>query len=375
MRSVGLDILRIIAVFLVLGNHLRLSASMWESLPKLVRILLRCWIRGGWVGVDLFFVLSGFLVSSLMFREHRRYGQVNLTRFLIRRGFKIYPAFWVFLAFSICVQCRLGYGPSLKNVLGELLFLQNYLGAIWNHTWSLAIEEHFYLGIAALFGCWAWFTPKHTFSAIPIMFVFLGSLCLVLRIANSAAFPEYSFVRDLARTHLRIDSLFFGVLLSYLCIFRNLEEKLASLPTWLFFAVGCSLLSPAFIFSRESNNWILTVGVVLFYIGSGSILMGALRFPKSNSVPINCLGLLGAASYSIYLWHMPVNVWGWRLMRKVCGLDGFVSYFIVYIIGSCLFGLVMSRVVEFPILRLRDFLFPSEIRANAKESEAPAPTL
>jgi peptidoglycan/LPS O-acetylase OafA/YrhL len=109
------------------------------------------------------------------------------------------------------------------------------------------------------------------------------------------------------------------------------------------------------------------VGVILFYVGSGFILIGALRLPESNSLPLKFLGLLGAASYSIYLWHIPVGNWGWPVVRNISGLDGFPFYFCVYVIGSCLFGLVMSRLVEFPVLRIRNLLFPSPIRLNSSK--------
>jgi peptidoglycan/LPS O-acetylase OafA/YrhL len=143
MRNLGLDLLRFVAVFLVLGRHLHL--------PPDASPILDSWKRGGWVGVDLFFVLSGFLVSSLLFKEQIRTGSVDMWRFLIRRGFKIYPAFWCMLRFTLTVQNMQGTPPNTQTLLGELLFLQNYLGGIWPHTWSLAVEEHFYLGIAALF--------------------------------------------------------------------------------------------------------------------------------------------------------------------------------------------------------------------------------
>src|SRR5213594_2434573 len=88
MRIVQLDLIRCLAVLLVLGRHMtpcprETSYLMWA--------LTSVWGRGGWIGVDLFFVLSGFLVSGLLFREYKSREAVNATHFLIRRGFKIYP--------------------------------------------------------------------------------------------------------------------------------------------------------------------------------------------------------------------------------------------------------------------------------------------
>src|SRR3712207_3121730 len=131
MRNIGLDLLRMLAVLLVIARHLHLP----ETCPPWVIGV----VRGGWVGVDLFFVLSGFLVSSLMFREYQRRGSVNIQRFLIHRGFKVYPAFWLFLLFTLIMRQFYGQQPDIRQVIGEALFLQNYLGGVWNHTWSLAV--------------------------------------------------------------------------------------------------------------------------------------------------------------------------------------------------------------------------------------------
>src|SRR3990167_6747089 len=87
-RLVQLDILRGIAVLLVLGRHIPMTQEP-------VRGFLGWWMRAGWTGVDLFFVLSGFLVSGLLFQEYKRHGDIRLGRFFIRRGLKIYPAFYV----------------------------------------------------------------------------------------------------------------------------------------------------------------------------------------------------------------------------------------------------------------------------------------
>src|SRR5258706_12209135 len=93
-RNQALDILRGIAILIVLGRHLFFLPT---DLPPPADLFFRTWIRCGWAGVDLFFVLSGFLVSGLLFQEFARNGNVAVSRFLIRRGFKIYPAFYVFL--------------------------------------------------------------------------------------------------------------------------------------------------------------------------------------------------------------------------------------------------------------------------------------
>src|SRR5262249_45088549 len=85
------------------------------------------WFRQyGSLGVDLFFVLSGFLVSGLLFREYLSRGRADVGRFLIRRGFKIYPAFYVFIALTVVLRIRLGDSLTLPQILSEALFVQNY---------------------------------------------------------------------------------------------------------------------------------------------------------------------------------------------------------------------------------------------------------
>ena len=110
-RDPGLDLLRCLAVILVMFRHYYVTD--WLT-------------RGGWIGVDLFFVLSGFLVAGLLFKEYQRTGRVNGTRFLIRRGFKLYPAFWFVLFLNGWYLFHKGIGFSGKQVAAELLFIQNF---------------------------------------------------------------------------------------------------------------------------------------------------------------------------------------------------------------------------------------------------------
>ena len=367
MRILGLDLLRLIAVILVLVRHV--------NLPDQANIVLRIGEWGGWVGVDLFFVLSGFLVSLPLFREYQQNGTVDVKHFLLRRAFKIYPAFWCYLLLTFCVSFVLERYTSWRSLLSELLFVQNYFGSYWfEHTWSLAVEEHFYLGVAALFAYWVWLKPEHSFSTLPAMFVGIGFLCLLFRIINLFAFPEYSYWHHHYGTHIRIDSLCFGVLISYYHVFHQLDQKLAFLPGWILFLVGGVLLAPAFVYPLETTRWIPVIGFILFYVGSGAILMGALRLSKSRSIFLNYLGVLGASSYSIYLWHLPMNHWGWRLVERMRGLESYSFYLLFYLFGSCLLGFVMSRMIEVPALRLRNSLFPSGLRSTPRiEFSVPGP--
>lgn len=142
-RNLTLDVIRFLAILLVFFCH----TMVWVGGPAIPAALE----RGGGSGVDLFFVLSGFLIGGLLFLELKRYGRINLKRFYIRRGFKIYPAFYCLLASTLVVQKleHLPFPPA-RPLLGEVFFLQNYLGGIRGHTWSLAVEEHFYIVLPLL---------------------------------------------------------------------------------------------------------------------------------------------------------------------------------------------------------------------------------
>jgi len=362
MRNIGLDLLRMFAVLLVIGRHL--------VLPETCPTLLRSIAGGGWVGVDIFFVLSGFLVSSLLFREYNRDRSVNIKRFLIRRAFKIYPAFWLFLLVTLIMRHYIGEENGTQPILGEVLFLQNYLGGLWNHTWSLAVEEHFYIGLAILVTWMVAAKPVNPFRRIPECFALIAAVCFGFRVLNLAIFPEFSHKAYLFGTHIRIDSLMFGVLLSYLWTFHELQDRTARIPSLALIATGALLLWPAFAFQVETNKWISIVGVIFFYLGGGLWVIAALRWETSESRVIRAVAGLGAASYSIYLWHMPVATWGYQIATSIIGYDNYALYLFNAVVGACVFGWVLNRLIEHPVLLIRDRLFPSQSRAIADKQSS-----
>ena len=217
MRNLGLDILRFIAVLLVVVRH----GEFTQILSPLTEVIQ----KGGWVGVDLFFVISGFLISSLLFREFSQTQNISIKRFLIRRGFKIYPPFWVviglsFLGFKIVKQTC-----SASQIAAELLFVQNYWPGIWLYTWSLAVEEHFYLGISFLFWIFKKLGLSQMIKLLPIICFVVCVLCFGLRYREISGNGPYFYFLYAFKSHLRIDSLCFGVFISYLVYFKNFGKN------------------------------------------------------------------------------------------------------------------------------------------------------
>jgi len=353
MRNLGLDLLRVFAVLLVMGRHLQI--------PPDANALLQAWHRGGWVGVDVFFVLSGFLVSGLLFHEHRKTGTIRRGRFLIRRGFRIYPAFYLFLGYSLWLYRNDANGVPPERILGELLFLQNYLGAIWVHTWSLAVEEHFYLLLAVGFPLLLKLRSDG-FDRLPLIFGVVAVVCLGLRAVASAVEPEFLPFHHLYPTHLRMDGLFFGVLLGYLFHHRDLVERIRWVPSWALLLAGGAMLAPAFLFEIEETPWIPVFGLALFSLGSGCLLLAAIRWERSDLALVKGVGALGAASYSIYLWHVAVEYetqfWIADLAAEGRLSNPWALYAAVYLTLSFALGLLMNKLVEYPTLKVRDRLFP-----------------
>jgi peptidoglycan/LPS O-acetylase OafA/YrhL len=356
-RSMALDFLRGFAILLVIGQHGGISLDGRSVLGTLAW----GWTQGGWMGVDLFFVLSGFLVSGLLFREYQRYATVSVGQFLIRRGLKIYPAFYVFLAYTI-VSPLLGADTRLTPaaIASEAMFVQNYGPRLWWHTWSLAVEEHFYLLCAV--GVWLLARrskpPQDPFRPLPWIFVMLAILCLAARLATGRMLP-FKPRTHIFPTHLRIDGLMFGVCLSYLYHFRR-----ALLTAWvkgrelLLVAAGALLLLPAFLWPIDTFL-LHTVGLTALYLGSGLIVVALVFHGIGRSLPVRLVAWIGSSSYSIYLWHLAVRFWIWRGAAAFGSPASALHVFALYAVGSVLLGALMAWLIEMPVLRLRDRLVPS----------------
>lgn len=361
-RDIWLDVLRFGAIFLVLGSHLRdIPADCGSAMARFALL----WKRGGWVGVDLFFVLSGYLVSSLLLAEIQKTGKASISRFLIRRGFKIYPSFYLALAFTLAWRlASTDDSLSRGRLVGELFFLQNYVGMYWQHHWSLAVEEHFYL-LLALGVCITqqirsrYVITLKEFRWLPWAWAASVLSCLVLRMRVGLELP-FDVHTHLIPTHLRIDSLMTGTLLSWLMhqrfpMFRPRQQ------TRLFLLLsGVALFIPPFVWDFTQFWWVLPFGASLHAVGASMLILAGFSGQSSGSATMKCMAWIGARSYNIYLWHMPWLFWLNPMLCRHLGIqDNWALCTALYLAGSVILGTLMTTAVERPFLRIRDSIFPS----------------
>lgn len=341
MRIVGLDILRSVAILLVLFRHSQLFSNPLFDF--------------GWLGVDLFFVLSGFLVSGLIFKEYKKRNKLNIKRFLLRRGFKIYPAFYIFLVGSIIIEhYRDGFVPTIPSLLGEVFYLQSYLSHIWTHTWSLAVEEHFYLAIA-LFSFIGYKTrsfEKRTLVISSLIGLLILSFCMRFYVSYPHRNePFFSFMQ----THLRSDGILIGVLCGYLYHFTSFFQFFTKWR-WAFLIISALLMLPGFLY--EGGSYFMnTAGLSLVNLGFGVLTLfsvGNFTIPSSTLKQLFkpfmfFFTLVGRHSYSIYLWHVACRNFANDNLHFGANWNS-----LIFFVLSISVGIALSLIIERPFLKLRD---------------------
>lgn len=198
---------------------------------------------------------------------------------------------------------------------------------------------------------------KNSFDFVPRLFVFIAIVCFGLRILTNNYLP-FSYGAFIEPTHLRIDSLFFGVLLSYLWRFRGLAENeiLQGNKVWLFI-LGILCFVPAFVFELNEAHWIVEVGLNFFYLGGDCLLLAMLYSNFKLNFFLQTLARFGKYSYSVYLWNLPAHFW----LAKYTNLavENWFFYALIYWTGTLALGIGTAKLVEYPILRLRDKIFPA----------------
>ena len=359
-----LDGLRTVAVVLVLAYHVARTEDL-SFLP------------GGFVGVDVFFVLSGFLITTLLLREHGRTGRIDLRRFYVRRLWRLYPALILVCAVT---AAAIGLAPGVFDLEpaspAEALVALSYGMSWWSGleltggpyllglTWSLSVEEHFYL---------LW----------PLLLLALlrrgGGVRAVVAVAALAnAWPAVLWLTgaDPDRLYYLPDSRFAqlltGCALATLLLRRSEPGGLGRLshafraPAAVTALVALGVVALA---GHRTDAWYWLGGMQVLGLGAAAVighlvLHGDGRL--SAALQWGPLPVLGLWSYGIYLWHLPLI----RLAQPVLGDTLAVAT------GAALLAVpvaaVSYRLVEQPVLTWsrRPHLTPAPaVRSGQRERE------
>lgn len=366
-RIKTLDILRFAAVLLVLGNH-SYPLYDWRYGTALGLLSDGAHAVGG-LGVDLFFVLSGFLVSGLLFKEYKASEGIDVKRFYVRRAFKIYPAFYVLI-----ILTPLFVHPG-TNCLSEVFFVQNYFPGLWYHTWSLGVEEHFYLLLPLLLLAIA--NRRKSFKLFPAFFLIAATSILAFRVWFAVTTePTGANMSALHfQTHFRIDSLLFGALLSYYHWFEPSKLDFSKKRSRLCLLVAAMLVGLAVVLGKPYIA--SSLNSTVFYVAFGLAMLVAVnseRFMRFGATKIGrFLAYLGMHSYSIYLWHEPVRYSVKELLADPALQEDRLLINVIYVALSFAVGVLMAKIIEFPFLRLRDRIYTpkSKLIIGTGPSELP----
>lgn len=287
-RNPALDGARAVAVLLVILCH----------------VIRPTVFPGGAVGVDIFFVLSGYLITGILLSEAKATGDIRIGRFLLRRALRLMPPLVLLLSVVAIVGPFLWPdAPVALAVIVSALYLTDYVSALYGvlpilgHTWSLSVEEHFYLvwpvavlGLVRL-------SPRGQIAALALAFV----VATLWRLANAWWSDSYEF------TALRFDTRVSGLILGALLAVSRLR----------FDQARADIIGVASI--------VALVGLIAIYSQSALYLaflqplidMAALGLIASltcaGSLPSRLLAwrpaaYVGLISYSVYLWHYPIAV-------------------------------------------------------------------
>jgi peptidoglycan/LPS O-acetylase OafA/YrhL len=359
-RVPGLDTLRALAIALVVLHHYTLFVSGADTFGPLGQI--------GWVGVDLFFALSGYLIGNQIFTALRGDGGFSLTRFYARRLLRTLPAYYAVLALYF-LWPAFRTGLALPPLWKFISFTQNIAlnpGTAFSHAWSLCIEEQFYLllpGAALLIAArrhplrWAW--------AVIGMVILAGMLVRAWLWRTGLAQPAqalHNYYQSIYyASWCRLDELVVGVALALLknhhrASWRRITAR-AELTLGggaLVTALACSL------FLRDHFGFGVTVfGYPLLALGFGLLIVAAL----SAGSPLHRWRVPGASSlalwsYAIYLSHKPVCILAARAGRAA-GHDPQSAPVIASLLAlSVLAGWLLYRLVEAPCMALRVRIAP-----------------
>ena len=362
-RQPGLDLLRALAIIVVVIYH---GALFGFKLPGRVD-------RFGWIGVDLFFVLSGYLIGGQLLAPLARDQRMNLGRFFARRALRIMPAYFVVLAIYFLLPSWREYSEMSQPLWKFLLSIQNIAlhgGTAFSHAWSLAVEDQFYLALPFLL-LFLYRRPR-TAIIIPCLLVVGGiALRTFLAAQNPSIDGGVSFRGFQAwiyyPTWTRLDPLVFGVALAAIEKFRpQWWRRLTNYAIWLW--LPALVLIVYGLWLGEGDYLTVTACTwqfPLIALGMAALLICAVS-PRLvfRRVAIPGAAFIASIAYSAYLIQKLVI----RFVEQFCASHNIVltSAPALICVELCVYAAatILFFTVERPFLQLRHRITPRS-RASA----------
>ena len=299
-RVPGLDGLRALSIAIVVAGHFFLSRH-----------------GGGFaaVGVYIFFVISGFIITRLMFLELKQHGSLRVGAFYRRRAIRLLPALVLYMLVMVLLATLFGAPAPLGEIGSVFFYYSNYL-MTWDalhgteHAlpigafWSLSVEEHFYLLAPLVFVA--------VRGSVKSMLIFAVSACLVpllIRMAYVACWPDIvDHLVTYRNSETRFDSIAFGVLLAVLCESRLREDTVRVLSSWAaalagLVLIGASLMVGDTIFKETIRFSLLSLGCVPLVC---AVVFGNRMGLVQRLANAPVVVWIGRLSYSIYVWHLGI---------------------------------------------------------------------
>ena len=306
-RIPGLDGLRTVSIGLVLGLH---TSLILRTRPLSLDFFC---LGSNADGVEVFFVISGFIITLLLLREFEARRSISLKRFYARRAFRILPPLYAYIIF-LAILSLMGRLASLTkgDFLSSALFFRDYnefhspwLHGTWplDHTWSLSVEEQFYLFWPLLLGWLLHKGKRATAAKIAVALILVSPL---IRIATHFSHSPLFYHRLEFMLHTRVDALMFGCLTALTvnsAVFERIYKAAARawwlLPIWILFITTTLTV-------YLGSLYLFTIGYTLNGICISLFMVWCTRNPQhvvgkvlNNPVIVH----LGVLSYGIYIWQ------------------------------------------------------------------------
>ena len=351
-RIPSLDGLRAISIGLVVALH-----TLQRHDPAHHASFLWYALFNGGTGVHIFFVISGYLITSLLLHEHARSGRISLSGFYIRRAFRILPPLYVYVAVLLLCAAVGRLALTRLDVLSALFFFHNYAATdvSWSleHFWTLSVEEQFYLiWPFVLILC----LSRPLEAGRRLAFRVALAVILVAPIIRVVSYRLHNpYWHNAGMFQMQADALMFG------CVIALLQgtpsfEKLYLVVTRIWWLPPAVILFCMTMDARFQNYWSLPIGLTLQGAAIAAFVLWCVRNSHSlvgrflNLRPVAYLGVL---SYSAYLWqtlflhHSNIKLFGGQNLWNTFPTSWLAIFFA---------ALLSYYLVEQPSLRLRSTL-------------------